>query len=116
MKIIKVYQTENNCYKNMKLLGTLKYVGKSFGVVSLTNNKIYNCVGYDEQGLVRIIDDSDEDYSYLAINPRLLDGSSEGGKWEPVEIYDDGLKKYLIKLVLYEVLLLYSNSYIVYRE
>ena len=42
MKAIKVYQTENNYYKDMKLFGKLKYVGKSFGAVSLTNNRIYN--------------------------------------------------------------------------
>ena len=47
MKTIKVYQTENDYYKDMKLFGKLKYVGKSFGAVSLTNNKIYDCVGYD---------------------------------------------------------------------
>ena len=50
MKTIKVYQTENDYYKDMKLFGKLKYVGKSFGAVSLTNNKTYDCVGYDEQG------------------------------------------------------------------
>ena len=98
METIKVYQTENDYYKDMKLFGKLKYVGKSFGAVSLTNNKIYNCVGYDEQGWVQIVDDSDEDYCYSAINPRPLDGSSEGGRWEPVEIYDDGLKRLFDKI------------------
>ena len=98
MKTIKVYQTENDYYKDMKLFGKLKYVGKSFGAVSLTNNKIYDCGGYDEQGWVQIVDDSDEDYCYSATSPRPLDGSSEGGKWEPVEIYDDGLQKLFDKI------------------
>ena len=48
MKTIKVYQSAEDTYKDMKLLGKLKYVGETFGAVSLTNNKIYNCVGYDK--------------------------------------------------------------------
>ena len=62
----------------------LKYVGESFGVDSLTNGKIYTCIGI-ESGMLRIVDDSEEDYLYSAINPRPLDGSSRGGKWEIVE-------------------------------
>ena len=62
----------------------LKYIGESFGVDSLTNNKVYECLGF-ESGMFRIIDDSDEDYLYSVINPRPLDGSSKGGKWEIVE-------------------------------
>ena len=34
METVKVYQTENDFYKDMKLFGKLKYIGKSFGVVS----------------------------------------------------------------------------------
>lgn len=72
----------------------LKYVGESFGVDSLTDGKIYDCVGV-ENGMLRIIDDSEEDYLYSAVNPRPLDGSSKGGKWEIVE---DDKEKTLAKL------------------
>lgn len=58
----------------------LKYVGESFGVDSLTDGKIYECV--EENGMYRVIDDSDEDYLYSMQNPAPLDGSSKGGKWE----------------------------------
>lgn len=62
----------------------LKYIGESFGIDGLTNGKIYTCIGI-EDGVLRIIDDSDEDYMYSATNPRPLDGRSPGGRWEIVE-------------------------------
>ena len=62
----------------------VKYIGESFGAVSLTSGKIYECTAY-ENGMLRIIDDSEEDYLYSVVNPRPLDGSSKGGKWEIVE-------------------------------
>ncbi|MEE3342981.1 MAG: hypothetical protein VZS44_02705 [Bacilli bacterium] len=69
MKKIKVYQSEGDYYKEMDLFGKLKYIGETFGAVSLTNNKIYNCVGYDNKGWLKIVDDSDEDYVYPVTNP-----------------------------------------------
>ena len=62
----------------------IRYVGESFGVDSLTNNKVYECLCFEE-GMLRVIDDSGEDYLYSIVNPRPLDGSSKGGKWEVVE-------------------------------
>lgn len=62
----------------------VRYVGESFGVDSLTGGKIYECIGIEDY-MLRIIDDSGEDYLYSAYNPAPLDGSSEGGKWEIVE-------------------------------
>lgn len=62
----------------------IKYIGESFGAVSLTNGKIYECLGFDN-GMLRVIDDSEEDYLYSVVNPRPLDGSSKGGKWKIVE-------------------------------
>ena len=62
----------------------LRYIGESFGAVSLTNGKIYKCLGYDS-GMLRVVDDSEEDYLYSVVNPRPLDGSSNGGRWEIVE-------------------------------
>ena len=67
----------------------LKYIGESFGVDSLTNGKIYKCLGFDS-GMLRVIDDSGEDYLYSVVNPRPLNGSSPGGRWEIVE--DDDKK------------------------
>ena len=61
----------------------IKYIGPSFGVDSLTSDKIYEAV--EENGLYRVIDDSGEDYLYSKENPAPLDGSSSGGKWEIVE-------------------------------
>ncbi|MFV0529488.1 MAG: hypothetical protein ACK5MN_12345 [Lachnospiraceae bacterium] len=61
----------------------LKYIGESFGVDSLTNGKIYDAV--EEDGMYRVIDDSEEDYLYGMINPAPCDGSSPGGVWEIVE-------------------------------
>ena len=40
----------------------VKYMGKSEGI-SLTENKIYQSLGY-EHGFIRIIDDTEEDYLY----------------------------------------------------
>lgn len=98
MQTIKVYQSDGDYYKDMQLFGKLKYIGKSFGAVSLTNNKTYNCVGYDEKGWVQMVDDSNEDYCYSATNPKPLDGSSEGGKWQLIESYDKGLTELFDKI------------------
>ena len=42
------------------MIGKVKYVGKSFGVESLTNGKIYDVLAIDLP-FIRIIDDSGED-------------------------------------------------------
>lgn len=62
----------------------VRYVGISFGVEGLTNGKIYECVGI-EDGMLRIIDDSDEDYLYSAIRPSSLENIELYGKWEIIE-------------------------------
>ena len=62
----------------------VKYIGESFGVAGLTNRNEYRCLDV-EYGMLRVIDNSEEDYLYSAINPRPIDGSSKGGKWEIVE-------------------------------
>lgn len=60
-----------------------RYIGESFGVDSLTDGEIYDCI--EENGMYRVIDDSGEDYLYSMENPAPLDGSSKGGKWQIVE-------------------------------
>ena len=75
----------------------LKYVGESFGAVSLTNGTVYECLGEDS-GMFRIVDDSGEDYLYSVVNPRPLDGSSKGGKWEIVEDDKNGTLAKLLEI------------------
>lgn len=62
----------------------LRYVGESFGVDELTDGKIYEAWVEDDD-YYRVIDDSGEDYMYSRTNPRPMDGSSKGGRWEIVE-------------------------------
>jgi len=66
----------------------LQYIGESFGVDSLTSNKIYECVAI-EYPFVRVIDDSDEDYLYSASNPGSLDEPITG-RWKIIEDNADG--------------------------
>lgn len=61
----------------------LRYVGENFGVDGLTNGKIYEAWVEDDD-YYRVIDDSGEDYLYSRRNPKPLDGSSLGGRWEIV--------------------------------
>lgn len=64
----------------------VRYIGESFGVDGLTSGKVYDVVAFEEwNGLLRVIDDSDEDYLYSVVNPAPLDGSGAGGYWEIVE-------------------------------
>ncbi len=70
----------------------VKYVGNSFGALSLTNGEIYDCLGV-EYGYLRIVDDSEDDYLYSARNPRPLDGNSPGGRWEIIKDDEQGTLK-----------------------
>lgn len=69
----------------------VRYIGKSFGVDSLTDGHEYEVLSYDEDsGALRIIDDSGEDYLYNPHNPRpIASPNHPGGKFEIVE--DDAL-------------------------
>ena len=62
----------------------VKYKGISFGVEGLTNNKIYECIGIEEDAL-RIIDDSEEDYLYSIVKPSDMINLELCGKWEIIE-------------------------------
>lgn len=71
----------------------VRYCGESFGVVSLTKGKIYECIAIEdssEDTFLRIIDDSEEDYLYSSTHPAPLDRSSPGGHWEIVEDDENG--------------------------
>ena len=71
----------------------IRYIGESFGAVSLTNGKVYEATVDD--GMYRVIDDSGEDYLYSMQNPAPLDSSSKGGKWVIVEDETGSLAKYI---------------------
>lgn len=75
----------------------LKYIGPSFGVDSLTNGKEYVCLGV-ENGLLRIIDDSGEDYLYSVIPGPLWDASIRG-EWILIEDSPDGTLAKVINAV-----------------
>lgn len=62
----------------------VKYIGKSFGVEGLTNGKMYEVLKI-EGDMIRIIDDSGEDYLYSVVKPSSLEDYTKCGKWEIVE-------------------------------
>lgn len=71
-----------NVFPDMKA----KYVGKSFGVDSLTNGKIYEVVEIDGlTGALRIIDDSGEDYLYHPLSPKPNGAKEAYGHFEIIE-------------------------------
>lgn len=79
----------------------VKYIGESFGVLGLRDGKTYECLGV-EFGLLRVVDESEEDDGvlYSARNPRPLDCSSPGGKFEIVEDDEQGtLRKAIFREV-----------------
>ena len=84
---IKVFDSESNSFIEKESMGKVKYVGESFGIDSLTDGKEYDYLEILNDGLIRVVDDSGEDYLYSTENPAPLDGSSTGGKWEFKEKY-----------------------------
>lgn len=73
----------------------VRYIGVSFGMEGLTNGKIYDVIAIEDD-MLRIIDDSGEDYLYSATIPSSLEDSSKCGKWEIIE---DNENKSLSKLI-----------------
>ena len=76
------------------MIGKLKYVGKSFGVASLTDGCVYDCLEVDLP-FVRVIDDSGEDYLYSIFMPSDMEDLDLCGKWEIVEDKTGILSKYI---------------------
>ena len=76
----------------------VRYIGKSFGVESLTNGKIYECIAI-EDGMLRIIDDSEDEggYLYSAIEPASLEFPELCGRWEIIEDNENEDLKKVIK-------------------
>lgn len=94
MKKLTIYQSETRSKITLEYIGKVKYVGESFGVDSLTDGMIYNVVK-DEKGMIKIVDDSGEDYMYDLINPKPLNNSSPGGRLTIVDDPNGELAKYI---------------------
>lgn len=92
---IKVYNSELGKEVEMESIGKVAYIGETFGFDELTNGKVYDVVGIDGGDMLRVLDDSCEDYLYSLKNPAPLDGSSVGGKWKLIADYTGELKKHL---------------------
>ncbi|MBE5806650.1 MAG: hypothetical protein E7313_08125 [Clostridiales bacterium] len=69
-KLIKVYQSQNNSYKYMKIIGKYKYKGGE-STSDLIVGKIYNRV--EPESEFRIVDESKEDYLYVPSNFELIE-------------------------------------------
>lgn len=64
----------------------VKYIGPNIGVDGLFNNGVYEVVEIDEtSGLLRIIDESGDDYLYSPTKPQAIAGEYKGGRFEVVE-------------------------------
>lgn len=69
----------------------VKYVGKSYGVDSMTNGKEYEVLEVDQLiGALRIVDDSEEDYLYSPKSPRPNGAKEAYGHFEIVEDDENG--------------------------
>ena len=78
----KVWDYSIKGFREVEAIGILKYEGETF--FSFIDGKEYVCLGI-ENGLFRMIDESEEDYLYEIDNPRPMDGSSKGGKWKIIK-------------------------------
>lgn len=96
MKTINVYQCELDREIPLEYVGQVKYSGESFGVDSLTDGEVYDVVR-DETGMIKIVDDSEEDYIYDLVNPKPLNGSSPGGKFRIIDDPNKELGKYILQ-------------------
>ena len=80
--------------KEFSCIGRVKYVGKSFGVESLTNGNIYDVISV-ELPFIRVIDDSGEDYLYSITRPGSMEDVELCGYWEIVEDFEGVLKEHI---------------------
>lgn len=94
MKTINVFQSELNKKIPLEYIGKIKYVGQTFGIDQLTNGQIYDVVR-EEDGTIKVVDDSEEDYIYDLKNPRPMDESSKGGLFYIIEDPKNILSEYL---------------------
>ena len=78
------------------MIGKVKYVGKTFGIESLTDGKVYDCLAVDPP-FIRVIDDSEEDYLYSIIKPSSMENPDLCGDWVIVEDKNGTLAEYIKK-------------------
>ena len=69
----------------------VRYIGPNQGSDTFTNNKVYPVLGV-KVPWIKIIDDSNEDYTYLINEPRLLD-SKVSGNFKIVKDDENGTLK-----------------------
>ncbi len=69
----------------------VKYHGSDIGVDGLRNNGIYTVIEVDNfTGMLRIIDESEEDYLYSPKKPQAVCGNYKGGYFEIIEDDENG--------------------------
>ena len=69
----------------------VRYVGRSFGVDSMTNGKVYEVLEVDKlTGGIRVVDDSGEDYLYHPMSPKPNGAKYAYGHYEIVEDDQNG--------------------------
>ena len=75
----------------------VKYLGPNIGVDGLINGKVYEVKEVDEMtGMLRIIDESQDDYLYSPTHPKAFAGGYQGGKFEIVSDDNKGTLKQAI--------------------
>lgn len=76
----------------------VRYVGRSFGIDGMTDGKVYDVIEVDRlSGLLRIVDDSGEDYLYSPTAPKPMAAKTPYGKYEIVEDDEnESLKKAIL--------------------
>lgn len=75
-----LYDILSNAEMVYSPIGKVRYVGKSFGVVSLTDGKEYDVIGI-EHPFIRVVDDSNEDYLYSISKPGSMEDPDLCGEW-----------------------------------
>lgn len=78
----KVWDYSIKGFKEVDAIGILKYEGESF--FAFIDGKEYIVLGIENR-LLRVFDESEEDYLYEIDNPRPMDGSLKGGKWKIIK-------------------------------
>lgn len=69
----RVYQSVMDKYIEMEVIARYKFIGNDGGI-SFTKDKIYDCVGYDEElDMIRLVDDTEEDYLFKEDNFELVE-------------------------------------------
>ena len=94
--IIQVYQSETDEYKEMESIESSNMQEKAWSRF-VNRWESYDVIEVMTDDLIRVVDDSEEDYLYSIYNPRPLDESSQGGKWEIVEDYIGNLEELMKK-------------------